>query len=152
MEIIQYPNPILRAESKEVKLPLSTEDKSLLDEMFKYVKDHSDEAVGLSAVQVGSLKRMCAIRVKIGTKTVAYKLVNPKIMSHSSKMMFNSEGCLSVDEQHEENIGRYQSLKVWAYDAITNSNVVIDATGYLAIILQHEIDHMNGKLYIDYIK
>jgi len=156
MEIIKYPNPILRVESKSVSLPLSKEDKELLDEMFKYVKDHSDEAVGLSAVQVGSLKRMCAIRAKIGTKTgtktVAYKLVNPKIMSHSSKMMFNSEGCLSVDEQHEENIGRYQSVKVWAYDAITNSNVVIDANGYLAIILQHEIDHMNGKLYIDHIK
>ena len=152
MEIIKYPDPILREESADVSLPLSKEDKKLLDEMYSWLKKHTNEAVGLSAVQVGVLKRMCVIRVKIGAKTVAYKLVNPKIMSHSSKMMFNSEGCLSVDEQHDENIGRYQSVKVWAYDAITNNNVVIDASGYLAIILQHEIDHMNGKLYIDYIK
>ena len=151
MEIIKYPHPILHTESKEVPLPLSKEDAELLDEMFKYVKEHQDEAVGLSAVQVGHLKRMCAIRFKQGGKTVAYKLVNPKVISHSSKMMFNSEGCLSVDEQHDENIGRWTSIKVWAYDAICKCNVCITATGLEAIILQHELDHMDGKLYIDYL-
>ena len=152
MKIVKYPDPILRTVSKPVTLPLSKEDKELLDNMFSYVKENQETAVGLSAVQVGVPKRMCAIRVKIDGKTVAYKLVNPQIISRSSKMIFNAEGCLSVPEDHEENIGRHQSVKVWAYDAISNSKVVIDAKGYLAIILQHEIDHMDGKLYIDYIK
>ena len=66
-------------------------------------------------------------------------------------MIFNAEGCLSVPEDHNEKIGRFQSVKVWAYDAITNSNVMIDAGGYLSVILQHELDHMDGKLYIDYL-
>ena len=151
MEVIKYPNPVLREVSEPVKLPLSKEDKELLDKMFKYVKEHQDEAVGLSAVQVGVPKRMCAIRFKQNGKTVAYKLVNPKVMSHSSKMMFNSEGCLSVDEQHDEKIGRWSSIKVWAYDAITGYTLCITATGYEAIVLQHELDHMDGKLYIDYL-
>ena len=151
MEIVKYPDPILRVESREVKLPLSAEDKKLLDDMFKYVKEHNDTAVGLSAVQVGEPKRMCAIRFKKDGKTVAYKLVNPKVMSHSSKLMFNSEGCLSVDEQHDEKIGRWSSIKVWAYDAITGYTLCITATGMEAIILQHELDHMDGKLYIDHI-
>ena len=151
MEIIKYPDPILRTVSEGVKLPLSKEDSKLLDDMFNYVKEHQDEAVGLSAVQVGVPKRMCVIRFKGTNGTTAYKLVNPKIIGHSSKMIFNSEGCLSVDEQHDENIGRWSAVKVWAYDAITKSNVCITANGYEAIILQHELDHMDGKLYIDYI-
>ena len=151
MEIVKMPNPILKSISKEVKLPLSKEDKDLLDEMYKYVKEHKEEAVGLSAVQVGQLKRMCAIRFSIDGKTRGYKLVNPRIISHSSKLMFNPEGCLSVDEHHDEPIPRYSEVKVVAFDTITNSNVCINARGYEAIILQHEIDHMDGKLYIDYI-
>lgn len=147
-EIILCPNPILRSTSSEVKLPLSEEDKVLLTEMYKYVKDNEGKAVGLSAIQVGVPKRMCAIRYN----GINYKLVNPKILNHSADKEFYAEGCLSVPEDHDEPVGRYKSIKVYAFDAITNKYVLINAVGYLARILQHEIDHMDGKLYTDYIK
>ena len=71
-EIIKEPNELLHQKSEPVSRPFQPEDLQLLDEMFNYVKDHEETAVGLSAVQVGVLKRMCAIRVKLGNKTVAY--------------------------------------------------------------------------------
>ena len=152
MEIIKYPNPILRKVSEEVKLPLSKEDKAILDELYSYVKVNTDIAAGISAIQVGIPKRMCAVRTIIGDKLYNYKLVNPKIVSHSSKKYYLEEGCLSVDEEHHELIGRYDQVMVMAYDAIQNKNITIHTSGWLARVLQHEIDHMNGILYIDYIK
>lgn len=150
-DIIRYPNQTLREISEPVKLPLSNEDRQLLDEMFSYIKDPSHNAVGLSAVQIGVLKRMCAIRIT-GEKTISYKLVNPRIIRHSSKQTFVPEGCLSVLEEHDENIPRWESVTVMTYDAIQNKNIMINAYGWEAKVLQHEIDHMDGKLYIDYIK
>ena len=87
MEIIKYPNSKLREISKPVKLPLSAEDRQTLDEMYAYIKDPANGAVGLSAIQIGIAKRMCAIRI-VGDKTIGYKLANPKIIRHSSKQTF----------------------------------------------------------------
>ena len=151
MNIIKYPDPILREISEPVKLPLSNEDRRALDDIYSWVKEHSNEAVGLSAIQIGIPKRMCAIRIT-GEKTVGYKLVNPKIVKHSTKQVFSSEGCLSVPQEHDEGIPRWESVTVMAYDAIQNKNIIINAFGWEARVLQHEIDHMDGKLYIDYIK
>lgn len=153
MNIIKYPDQILRQTSARVGLPLSKEDKKLLDEMYAWLKEHNDEAVGLSAVQVGVLKRMCVIKHTMPTgKTVSYKLVNPRIISHSSSKTMQPEGCLSVAEEHDNPIPRYATVSVMAFDAIQNKTLVIQATGFLAKVFQHEIDHMDGKLYIDYIK
>lgn len=151
MTIIKYPNEKLREISAPVKLPLSAEDRQTLDEMYAYIKDPNNDAVGLSAIQIGIAKRMCAIRI-IGERTIGYKLVNPRIIGHGSKQALAPEGCLSVDEEHDEGIPRWESVSVLAFDAIQNKNIVINAFGWLARVLQHEIDHMDGKLYIDYIK
>ena len=151
MNIIKYPNEKLREISNKVSLPLSMEDKTILDEMYSWLKENNDTAVGLSAIQIGVAKRMCVIRFK-GEKTIGYKLVNPRIVKHSSRQTFMSEGCLSVLENHEEAIPRWESVMVMAYDAIQNKDIVINASGWEARVLQHEIDHMNGKLYIDYIE
>ena len=152
MDVIKYPDELLRLKSEEVKLPLSEEDKKLLNELFSYVKEHKDTAVGLSAIQVGIPKRMCAIRRMDDNNNFVYKLVNPRIIYHSSETAVMPEGCLSVPEEHEEGIKRWKTVKVMGYDAITNKNVVITASGFNARILQHEIDHMDGKLFIDYIQ
>ena len=151
-EIIKYPNETLRTVSDPVKLPLNKEDQDLLTEMYSYVKEHKDEAVGLSAIQVGVPKRMCAIRYSTDTKTISYKLVNPKIIKRSRETLLLTEGCLSIPEEHNELVPRYKSITVIGYDAITNKNVVINADGFLARVLQHEIDHMDGILFIDRIK
>lgn len=150
MNIIRYPDPILREISEPVKLPLSSEDRRVLDNMYSWVKEHSTEAVGLSAIQFGIAKRMCAIRIT-RDKTIGYKLVNPKIVKHSSKQVYATEGCLSVAQDHDEGIPRWESVTVMAFDAIQNKNIIINASGWEARVLQHEIDHMDGKLYIDYI-
>ena len=151
MNIVKYPDPILREISQPVKLPLSSEDSKILDDMYSWVKEHTTEAVGLSAIQIGIPKRMCAIRIT-GEKTIGYKLVNPKIIKRSAKQTFVPEGCLSVPEDHDEPIPRAESVSVMAYDAIQNKNIIINAFGWEAKVLQHEIDHMDGVLYIDYIK
>lgn len=149
-EIVKYPSPILREISEPVKLPLSVDDRKILDEMYSFVKDPASNAVGLSAIQIGIKKRMCVIRL-VGEKTIGYKLVNPKIIKRSANKYYLEEGCLSVDEEHHEVIGRYDQVTVMAFDAIQNKNIIINTSGFLARVLQHEIDHMDGKLYIDYI-
>ena len=145
--IIKEPNEILHQRSEIVKRPLSSEDRQLLDEMFNYVKNHEGEAVGLSAVQVGVLKRMCAIRIKDENKTIAYKLVNPKIVKRSGTVVLSTEGCLSLD--CNITVHRNTEVMVMAYDAIQNRDIYIKATGFLAKCLQHEIDHMDGILITD---
>lgn len=152
MDIVKYPDARLREISEEVKLPLSNEDRKLLDEMYSWLKEHEDTAVGLSAIQIGVAKRMCVIRTKIGNIWNNYKLVNPKIVRHGFPRVAAPEGCLSVPEEHTEGIPRWQEVMVTAFDAIQNKNIIINASGWLARVLQHEIDHMDGKLYIDYIK
>ncbi len=163
--IVKDDNPILRKRSEDVKLPLSKEDEQLLRDMYKYVYESTiDEiakekdlrpAVGISAVQVGVLKKMTAIILKDeeGNVVTEYALVNPKIVSNSLEKAYlkSGEGCLSVVDQHSGYIYRSARVKVKAYDLLTNSNVEIKANGYLAIVLQHELDHFRGVLFYDYI-
>ena len=145
--IIKEPNELLHQKSEPVARPFYQEDLQLLDEMFDYVKEHESEAVGLSAVQVGELKRMCAIRVKMPNKTIAYKLLNPRIVKRSGTVDVYKEGCLSLD--CEVNVSRNTSVSVAAYDAIQRRDILINATGFLARVLQHELDHMDGILITD---
>ena len=152
MDVLISPNDLLSSKSEQVKVPLTPEDSSLMDDMFRYVKEHEGEAVGLSAVQVGSAKRMCAIRFRDGLgKLVSYKLANPRIVWHSGESSVGEEGCLSVPGPHS-NVRRWSSVKVMAYDAMQGRNVVINASGFLSRVLQHEIDHMDGILISDKTK
>jgi len=144
MNILKEPNELLHQVSEKVNLPLSKEDQDLLNEMFSYVKEHQDEAVGLSAVQVGVLKRMCAIRIKTSNGVISYKLVNPQIIKKSANTVEEEEGCLSLDGHYLVN--RSATVSVMAYDAIQRKTIIINASGFLARCLQHEIDHMNGIL------
>lgn len=147
LEIIKHPNEVLRQISEPVKLPLSRENRKLIDDMYKWVKENNDIAVGLSAIQVGIPKRMCAIRYVTKNSSFSYKLVNPEI-TRSSGTIVGSEGCVSVEDA-EGLVSRSESITVTGFDAITNKKVRLSVLGFRAAILQHEIDHMNGILYID---
>ena len=163
--IVKDDNPILRQRSEDVKLPLSKEDEQLLKDMYQYVFESTiDEiakekdlrpAVGISAVQVGVLKKMTAIILKDedGSVVKEYALVNPKIISNSMEKAYlkSGEGCLSVVDEHKGYIYRSARVKVKGFDLLTNSDVEIKASGYLAIVLQHELDHFKGVLFYDYI-
>ena len=153
----------LRKKCEEVSLPLSDEDREILLEMVDYVKYSQDEelankynirpGVGLAANQIGLNKRMIAIYFEDEDKIHEYALVNPKIVSYSVKLccLDTGEGCLSVPKDVEGYVYRYYKTTVKAFDAITNKEITIKARGYLSIILQHEIDHLEGKLYTDRI-
>ena len=163
--IIKDNNPLIREKSLDVEVPLSKEDKDLLMDMLKYVKDSTDEkiaekknlqpAVGISAIQVGAKKKLLAIVLKNEKDEIQYEyaLANVKIISSSVEKTYlkSGEGCLSVPEMHEGYVYRSARIKVKAYDALQEKEVIIEAEGYVAIVLQHEIDHFKGILYYDHI-
>lgn len=163
LKIVKDSNPIMRKRSLPVDLPLSKEDKETLDEMLEYLKKSQDEeyaqkhnireGVGLAAIQIGLLKRMFVVYIPTEEGPVQYQLVNPKIIESSIRKcaLEAGEGCLSVDEDHPGLVHRYYKVKIEAFDALQNKNIVISAKGYIAIVLQHEYDHLNGVLYYDHI-
>jgi peptide deformylase len=166
--IVKDTDPRLRNKSEPVPLPLSKADRKVLEAMLTYVrrstnlewaeKENLSPAVGLAAPQIGVFKRMLIAIVdeEVGEDqyvTREFALVNPKIVSHSEQrcMLANGEACLSVDDVHEGLVPRYARLKIRAYDMITDKEVEFRVFGYVGIVLQHEIDHLNGVLYYDHI-
>ena len=169
LKIVKDSNPRLREKSKEVELPLSEENRSFLLEMLDYLRLTQDEefkkkhpsvreGVGLAAPQAGKNIRMLVISYASPTegdpnKKTEYALVNPKIIVNSIKKTYlsNGEGCLSVDEEHPGYVYRDFKIIVKAYNLLTDKVEHITARGFDAIVLQHEIDHLDGILFYDHI-
>ena len=163
IKIVKDSNPIMRKKSLPVDLPLSKEDKRLLDDMSEYLRLSQDEeytkkhhlktGVGLAAIQTGSLKRMFCVYIKTDEDEIHYQIVNPKIIETSVRKcaLKDGEGCLSVDNPHEGLVHRYYKIKLEAYDALTDEFVTLTLKGYLAIVFQHEYDHLDGKFFYDRI-
>lgn len=166
-DVIKEPNDILRTKSEDVPLPLNKEDKDLLQAMLNYVKDSQDDelaekeglrpAVGIAAIQLGIPKKMLAIYVDMGDEDhediVELALVNPKIVAHSEQVSYlqNGEGCLSVEDIIEGYVPRHARITVKAYDLVSDQEIKLRISGYPAIILQHEIDHLSGIMFHDHI-
>ena len=164
MKIIKLPNKLLRKKALEVKFPLSNDIKKIADEMISYIcESHDDEnkyraGVGIAAPQIGHSLRMFYVHVP---KTENFEnfeefLINPEIIGHSEKWaaLEDGEGCLSIDfddERTEGLVHRYYKIIIKGYSYLKNKEVTITKTGYHAIVLQHEYDHLNGKLFIDRI-
>ena len=164
LKIVKDSNPIMRKKSEPVSLPLSKEDKELLDSMLEYLKLSQDDeyaekhnmraGVGMAAIQVGVLKRMFVIYYAKGEKDIVqYQLVNPVLLEESVRKcaLEGGEGCLSVDKNHEGLVHRHFKIRLKAFDALQNKDIEIVARGYDAIVLQHEYDHLNGMFYYDRI-
>jgi len=167
--IIKDDNPIMREKSADVQLPLSMEDRELLTRLYTYVDESTDPelaeqkglrpAVGIAAIQVGIPKKMCAVICEDDKSTEenpiwhCYALANAKIISYSAKQAYlkAGEGCLSVEGQHQGYVVRSARIKVKAYDLFQDKEIIIRASGYPAIVLQHEIDHFDGILFYDRI-
>lgn len=163
IKIIPDTNPIMRKRSLPVELPLSIEDRETLDAMLDHLKKSQDDeyakkhnirpGVGLAAIQIGLLKRMFCVYLDDGEQIIQYQLVNPVIIESSLKKaaLKEGEGCLSVSKNHKGLVHRNYKIKIKAFDALTNENIVITAMGYLAIVLQHEYDHLDGRFFYDRI-
>lgn len=152
-ELVLYPAEVLRETCKEVKLPLSKEDKDLLDEMYNYIKDPENHALGLAAPQFGVAKRMIVIRLNYSDYKLFLKLVNPRIIIQDKTPYFvlDGESCLS-EPGITVNVPRAKKILLMGYDAITNKQVALRLEKFAAAVAQHEVDHLNGILLHDYKK
>lgn len=162
--IVKDDNPSLRLKSELLNLPLQKKYITLAKRMLRYVKDSRDDekaqkydlkpAVGLAAPQVGVNVQIIVVVVdNQDGNFIEYCLANPKIISHSVQKTALSlgEGCLSVEVEHQGLVHRSARIKVRAFDVLANEMVEFRADGYLAVVLQHEIDHLNGVLFYDHI-
>lgn len=134
---------ILRKKSREVPL-VDDRIRMLMDDMVETMYEY--EGVGLAAPQVGILKRVIVIDVEDGN---VYKMVNPKIIDKSGKQTAQ-EGCLSVIEK-KGLVTRPMSVTV-EYTNENNEVVTLEAEELLARAICHEVDHLNGVLFIDRVK
>ncbi len=143
LSIVTYPHPILRQKAKIIKNPLSKEIQNLIQAMI--ITMQNNNGMGLAAPQVNHSLSLCVIEYQKKIIT----LINPKITSFSKEKSIEEEGCLSFPNKFLE-IERYDKITVRFLDALGNRKK-IKASGLLARALQHEIDHLQGKLFIDYV-
>lgn len=153
----------LREVSKEVEFPLSKEDKKNIEDMITYLKMSQIEeyankydlraGMGLAYVQIGIPKRIFVIVEELEDESFKdYIIINPKIISHSEEMIYvgEGEGCLSINREVEGIVPRYARITVEAQD-LEGNTFRIRVREDIAIAFQHEIDHLNGILFVDRI-
>ena len=164
MENIIYDgHPLLRRVVDEVEIPLTNEDKTIMSQMVEYLKNSQEpkmakkyklrEGVGLAAPQIGLNKRIFAVCAEDENgKLHKYALANPKIISHSEELIYlpKGEGCLSLKQDISGIVPRYKRLKIIGYN-IDSELIEIKAKDFIGIVFQHEIDHLNGKMFYDHI-
>lgn len=164
-DILMEPNEKLFQKTDEVSIPLSKEDTHLLKLMYQYINNSQDDeyvakyhvrpAVGLAASQVGILKQLLAIKTTDENDQLhKLMLVNPTYTYKSKEMAYLEfgEGCLSVEEgKYQGIVPRHYEVLIQAYNLFTHRVETIKATGYFAVVLQHELDHLDGVLYMQRI-
>jgi peptide deformylase len=141
LEIHVLGSPVLRAETKPVTA-VSDDLRRLVDDMFETM--HAAQGIGLAAPQVGRLERVAVIEVD----KERLVLINPEIVSESGTERAE-EGCLSIPDIYGD-VERAAQVTLRALD-IDGNPYERDATNLLARAIQHEIDHLHGKLFIDYL-
>jgi len=146
-EIIKLPDPRLRLVSKPVD-KISDEVKALVADMFDTMYDAP--GIGLAAIQVGVPQRVVTLDLaRKDEPRQPQVIINPEIVWSADEHATYEEGCLSIPEFYEE-VERPAEVKVRYLDLDGNQHEV-EANGLLATCLQHEIDHLNGVLFIDHI-
>lgn len=146
LPILQHPDPRLRQKAAPVTV-FDAQLQQLIEDMFETMYDAP--GVGLAATQVGVMLRLavmdCAAK---DTPPAPQVLINPEILEASQRIDME-EGCLSVPDTNEK-VPRFSRLRMRALDR-TGQPYEVEAEGLLAQAIQHEIDHLDGKLYIDYL-
>ena len=153
----------LREISKEVEFPLSKEDKQNIMDMITYLTMSQNEeyekkynlraGMGLAYIQIGIPKRIFVIVEELEDGEYKnYIIINPKLVSHSEEQIYvgEGEGCLSINREVEGIVPRFARITIEAQD-LEGNTFKIRVREDLAIAFQHEIDHLNGILFIDHI-
>ena len=148
MEILLVPNELLRQKAKRL-INITSEDIKIANQMMDTMI--KAPGVGLAANQVGILKQIITINFedKESDKRANYILFNPSIIEYSEEKVIMEEGCLSLPEQYAD-IERPKQI-VLEYLDENEKKIKKEIDGYEARILQHEIDHLSGKLFVDYL-
>ena len=146
-KILTYPDKFLRQPTKQV-LNIDHVIQELIDDMTDTM--YEAPGVGLAAIQVGSNQSILVYNSHPEeANRPAEVIINPKIVDSKGEIISQDEGCLSVPDFRSD-VKRASSIVVEGLDRDGNP-IQIEAEGYLAIVLQHEIDHLNGKLFIDHL-
>lgn len=144
LTILEFPDPRLRTRAIAVD-SVDDELRSLIDDMFETM--YAAPGIGLAATQVDVHKRLLVADVS-ADNSEPYVLINPEIIEKDGETM-TEEGCLSVPGYYEE-VKRAEHIRVRFLDR-DGKEVEAEAEGLLAVCIQHEIDHLDGKLFVDYL-
>jgi len=155
-KIITLPNPHLRQKSSKVHI-VTPDTLKIIDNMTAVALDWENSrpheiSAAISAVQIDQLERVVIIRSDFDDKAVREftALINPQIVKFEGEITSDFEGCLSVPDVYGK-VPRYNKIRVKALD-INGNEIRFKADGFLSRIIQHEIDHVNGIVFIDHIR
>jgi len=143
-QILHFPDPRLRKKAKAVT-EVTDDIRQLADDMLETM--YEAPGIGLAATQINVQKRLVVIDIS-QDRTEPYIFINPEIMSKEGERE-HEEGCLSVPDSYEV-VTRADTVRVKALDRDGNP-FEVDADELLATCIQHEIDHLDGKLFVDYL-
>jgi len=152
LPIVTAPSPILKKKSLAIDL-VDEQIREFMHDMLKTM--YEDKGVGLAAVQVGVLKRILVVDLQNDDDNERPKdfyplfIANPEIIEKSSEQVLATEGCLSLPEQRVE-VARSNSIKI-KFLNYNNNLQELSLDGWLARVIQHEMDHLDGKLLVDYL-
>ena len=154
--IISLPNPSLQRPSQRIAV-IDDEIKQLAERMMEITLDWEDHrphefGVAMAAIQIGRPQRLIVVRNSFDNKgdRSFQVLVNPQISKREGEPVLDTEGCLSVPDIYGE-VPRYPKVRLKALD-LEGRPLQLRASGFLARVLQHEVDHLSGKLFIDRVK
>ncbi|MFB4210971.1 peptide deformylase [Shouchella sp. JSM 1781072] len=163
-DVVREGHSVLRKVAEPVSIPLSDEDRHTLTSMLEFLQNSQDPelaekydlrpGVGLAAPQIGISKRLFAVHaMDENDKLYSLGIANPKVISHSveQNQLENGEGCLSVDREVEGIVPRHARLTIKGIDH-NNEEVTLRLRGYIAIVFQHELDHLDGVMFYDRIE
>lgn len=145
LTVLTYPDTRLRKVAKPVEA-FDDELSQLLDDMFETM--YADNGVGLAATQVNIQRRVLTVDPMENDGRQPFYLINPEIIEKHGEMM-SPEGCLSVPGAYDQ-VKRAQRVKIRYVDK-TGTSFEKEFVDFHAAIVQHEIDHLNGKLFIDHL-
>lgn len=145
LQILKYPDPRLHKVARAVS-EIDERIRSLVDDMLDSM--YAAEGVGLAATQVDVHERVIVIDIS-DARDEPLVLINPELVARSDEMMFGDEGCLSVPEIFDR-VSRHARVTVRAHDRAGDLREH-EAEGLLAVCVQHEMDHLIGKVFVEYL-
>ncbi len=144
LEVLKFPDNRLRTVAKQVD-KIDKDIKQLVDDMFDTMRD--EKGIGLAATQVDAHVRVVVMDVS-EDQNEPRVFINPEI-THMEGKKISEEGCLSVPNNYAK-VERAEKITVKALDK-DGKEFTLDAEGLLAVCIQHELDHLKGKLFVDYL-